>query len=253
MTQHAFHASSNASARLAAIGMDTRLLSPPFDPLAIKALHAKKGEHILDVGCGEGHASFLIQAMGADCTGVDTDPSALAKARAKGVKTVLQTAETLFFEEEFDAAFTYGALHWYRRPNIVADSVWHALKRGGRFVGSLPADGDMASLLDPLLAHFSAISGADARYLLPWYLPSPEDWRARLEAAGFSVARCDLKTFSRPAKAEEVSGLLKMLVLPFSDVAPAGDLDDQAEAVRAKLPETVSLQYASVEFEAVRP
>src|ERR1035438_980688 len=74
-------------------------------------LDAKLGEHILDLGCGDGALTARIAAAGAVVTGVDASPDMVRGAQALGVHAMQMSAEALNFDGEFDAVFSNAALH----------------------------------------------------------------------------------------------------------------------------------------------
>src|SRR4029077_17771737 len=64
--------------------------------LAGQKKHFKRGDRILDVGCGEGRNSVWLAGLGCDVTGLDVSPLALDKARrlAAGQGVPVQFVET---------------------------------------------------------------------------------------------------------------------------------------------------------------
>src|SRR5262247_3452480 len=85
---------------------------PALGQAALELLDPQPGEHILDVGCGDGTLTLKIKEMGADVVGIDNSLSMIAAAKAKGLDARLMDAAQLKFGEAFDAAFSNATLHW---------------------------------------------------------------------------------------------------------------------------------------------
>src|SRR5579863_2249488 len=78
-------------------------------------LDARRGERILDLGCGDGQLTQRIAATGAAVTGVDASAEMAQAAQARGVVADVALAESLpYAEGSFDAVFSNAALHWVR-------------------------------------------------------------------------------------------------------------------------------------------
>ena len=119
----------------------SELARPVVDLLA-----PRKGERILDLGCGDGVLTQAIAARGADVLGADLSEELLAAAAAKGLKVQKVDGHALPFEDEFDAVFTNAALHWMRRPELVIAGVHRALRPRGRFAGEFGGHGNVAAI-----------------------------------------------------------------------------------------------------------
>ena len=162
---------------------------------ALDLLDPQSGERILDVGCGEGTLTRKIVERGATVLGIDNSPEMIAAARANGVDAVQLAAEDKQFFAEFDAAFSNATLHWVLQKEQAARAIFRALKPGGRFAGELGGEGNIARLREALDTEL-LIRG----YVPPvesgnWY-PSPEEFAAVYEAAGF--AEIDARLIERP-------------------------------------------------------
>jgi cyclopropane fatty-acyl-phospholipid synthase-like methyltransferase len=96
---------------------------------------------LLDSGCGTGEHTLLAAASGAQATGVDISPRAIAKARDKaaerGVRATFEVADVLNLGElgmTFDTVIDSGVFHVFSdsgRPRYVA-SLAAVLPPGGR-------------------------------------------------------------------------------------------------------------------------
>ncbi len=148
-------------------------------------LDPQPGERILDLGCGDGALTATLAAR-AQVVGVDASAEQVAAARARGLDARRIDGNRLLFAGEFDAVFSNAALHWMRDPDAVIDGVWRALKPGGRFVAECGGVGNVGRVVDALGAAL-ARRGIDGAAANPWYFPSPEEYRARLERRGFLV------------------------------------------------------------------
>jgi SAM-dependent methyltransferase len=164
--------------------------APVLDLLAPRA-----GERILDLGCGDGVLTEKIVAAGADVIAVDAAPDMVAAARARGIDARVMPGQSLTFEDEFDAVFSNAALHWMRPPEAVLAGAHRALKPGARFVAEMGGHNNTAAIIVALSAVLGR-RGIDAHRLSPWYFPSAAAYRAKLEAAGFTVE--DIRILPRP-------------------------------------------------------
>ena len=159
---------------------------PTLGAAVLELLAPRAGERILDLGCGDGVLSEKIAAAGAALVAVDAAPDMVAAARARGLDARVVAGQDLDFAGEFDAVFSNAALHWMRPPEKVLAGVHRALKPGGRFVAEMGGHNNTAAVIVALSAVLGR-RGLDAHRLSPWYFPSAEAYRAKLEAAGFAV------------------------------------------------------------------
>ena len=162
---------------------------------ALDLLDPKPGERILDVGCGEGTLTKKIAERGAVVLGIDNSPEMIAAARANGVDAVLLAAEDMQFFSEFDAAFSNATLHWVLEKEQAARAIFRALKPGGRFAGELGGQGNIARLREALDTELVIRGYMPPRESSNWY-PSPEEFAAIYEAAGFD--HIDARLIERP-------------------------------------------------------
>lgn len=154
-------------------------------------LAPRAGERVLDLGCGDGVLSRKIAEAGAQVVGVDTSADLLRAAREHGIDALQIDGEALLFEHEFDAVFSNAALHWMTDPDAVIDGIKRALKPGGRFVAEFGGHGNVAACVTAMRAAADKFGG-DPALAGPWFFPTPEEYRARLERAGFTVDRIAL-------------------------------------------------------------
>jgi len=159
---------------------------PALGTPVLELLAPEPGEHILDLGCGDGVPTERIAAAGATVVGVDAAPDMVAAARARGLDARVVAGQNLAFDGEFDAVFSNAALHWMRPPETVLAGVHRALRPGGRFVGEMGGQNNTAAIMVALRA-VMARRGIDAERLSPWWFPSAKAYRAKLEAADFTV------------------------------------------------------------------
>jgi SAM-dependent methyltransferase len=162
---------------------------------ALELLDPQPGEHILDVGCGDGTLTEKIVARGATVVGIDNSIEMVGAARAKGLDARLMDAADLKFGEAFEAVFSNATLHWVLDKERAARAIWFALKAGGRFAGEMGGEGNLLNLREALDEEL-VIRG----YLPPveasnWYA-SPEEFAAVYETAGFE--QIDARLIERP-------------------------------------------------------
>ncbi len=157
----------------------------------VKWLEPRRGERILDLGCGDGALSVRLVEAGAHVVGIDTCADLLKGARRRGLDAREMDGHELTFREEFDAVFSNAALHWMTRPRDVAAGVARALRPGGRFVAEFGGHGNVAAVVTAMRAVARA-RGGDEAIAGPWYYPTCAEYQALLEGEGFSVNRIAL-------------------------------------------------------------
>jgi trans-aconitate methyltransferase len=172
---------------------------PAFGAPVVDLLDPKPGERILDLGCGDGVLTEKIAAIGADVVAVDAAPDMIAAAQARGLDARVVPGQQLAFEREFDAVFSNAALHWMHPPETVLAGVARALKPGGRFVAEMGGHNNTAAIQVAFRAVL-ARRGIEALELSPWYFPSAEAYRRKLETAGFRVE--EIAIIPRPTPVE---------------------------------------------------
>jgi trans-aconitate methyltransferase len=222
-------------------------------------LDPRPGEHILDLGCGDGALTQRIAERGATVVGLDASADLLAAARARGLDVRQGDAQQLAFQSEFDAVFSNAALHWMKDdPDAVIAGVFRALRPGGRFVAEMGGDGNVASIRQGLHDALER-RDVDAEAVDPWYFPDVADYHARLLVNGFRVAR--IERFERPTPLPgDVTGWLTTFAQPFlSSLAPQCREEMLAEvrnALRSRLADASgrwTADYVRLRFIAYRP
>ncbi len=233
-------------------GFVADLGAPVMDLLA-----PKKGERILDLGCGDGRLTEKIIAVGADVVGTDASPDLLASTTARGIKTVHADGHALPFNAEFDAVFSNAALHWMKRPAEVIAGVNRALKPGGRFVGEFGGFGNVAAICTAVMAVL-ARRGIDGRKSFPWFYPTPKEYTALLEAGGFTVR--EIMLIPRPTPLPTgMKGWLETFITPFMSGLSAADrtvaIDETVDLLANALRDTEGnwiADYVRIRFAAIK-
>lgn len=129
-------------------------------------------DHIVDVGCGDGH--FLTLVPGVRKTGLEFNPAAVARAREKGLE-VVQGDLTLLAPESADFVTLFQVLEHVAQPVDVLRQALRVLRPGGRIVIAVPNnDGFLGEVIqNPLNAppHHSLRWREPALRFLPRVLP----------------------------------------------------------------------------------
>ena len=237
---------------------NARFVSTLGDPV-LELLSPQPGERILDIGCGDGVLTKKLIDAGAVVTAVDHSPEMIAAAQAFGLDARIADATALPFNNEFDAVFTNATLHGVKaKPEACVASAFRALKPGGRFVGEFGGHGCVAAVVVALLAELERRGVADAAAKIPWYFPSADEYREKLEGAGFHVDYVALIPRPTPLPTG-MRGWLSTFANRFCDALPTTERDKFLDDVTARLVPVLcdshdrwTADYMRLRFKALR-
>jgi trans-aconitate methyltransferase len=223
----------------------------------LELLAPARGERILDLGCGDGALTLDLMESGADVLGLDASPEQVGAATDNGVDAIVADARTLTFDGEFDAVFSNAVLHWMPEADAVIDGVWRALKPGGRFVGEMGGSGNVELIRNALIATLNGL-GLEGGAADPWYFPTPEEYRQRLEKQGFSVHAMQLVPRPTPLPGA-MADWLETFAEPFIKVVPNSGRPDFIRSVCKSLEPDLMAEgvwtadYVRLRFAALKP
>lgn len=107
-------------------------------PGALAMLDPRQGEHILDLGCGQGVFTRALSSRGCEVTGVDAAPSLIKRAKSYPTPTPIRylarDAAHLQDLGPFDAACSILALQNMKHLADVCASTARVLRDGGRML-----------------------------------------------------------------------------------------------------------------------
>lgn len=184
-------------------------------------IEADKGSAILDLGCGNGALSKVLQDKGYMVTGIDASPDLLSIARKHypDIEFIQADATDFSLAEPVDVVFSNAVFHWIdeeRQPDMLK-CVHNALKKNGEFVFEFGGYGNNRLIHVALEKAFSEYGYT---YKMPFYFPTISEYATLLEHTGFRVKYAVL--FDRPTELKGENGLkdwINMFVkFPFSIV-----------------------------------
>ncbi len=225
---------------------------PALGMAALDLLDPQPGEHILDVGCGDGTLTLKIKERGADVVGIDNNISMIAAAKAKGLDARLMDAAELKFAEAFDAAFSNATLHWVLDKERAARAIWFALKWEGRFAGEMGGAGNLALLREALDEELVARGYGPPTYATNWY-PTVDEFAVVYANAGFIDISARL--IDRPTPlAHGVAPWVMTFRAGWMDRAgvPADERQSVADAVAHRVNTDIA-DYVRLRFEMRKP
>jgi trans-aconitate 2-methyltransferase len=225
----------------------------------LERLELRGDETVLDAGCGSGRVTrHLIERLPRGrVVAVDASPSMIDMVREvlrAQDQALLANLTELELSEPVDVVFSSATFHWVLDHDRLFQRLHAALRSGGRLEAQCGGEGNVAEFERAI----DALSG-DERFapylrgtLQPWKFAGVGETEARLQRAGFAVARLWLeqKRFQprEPRSYLRASGLASHLArLP-------DDLHDAfVDAVTGSMPRPLVLDYVRLNISARRP
>jgi SAM-dependent methyltransferase len=211
---------------------------PELGQEILRWLAPQPGEHILDLGCGDGALTARLVEAGARVVGLDASSAMVERAKGRGVDAHVGDGAAItscapVCQHAFDAVFSNAALHWMRPPEAVVSGVVAVLREGGRFVAEFGGHGNVAAIRVALAGALNR-HHVDAEALDPWYYPTVEEYGALLESQGLRVQRAEL--FARPTPLPTgIDGWLHTFAQPFLAALPSDAREAVMHDVAARL------------------
>ncbi len=160
------------------------LLGSFYDGIAADiAATAPPGASVLDVGCGPGHLTRRLAALGLDATGIDLDPAMIERATARGGGRYLtaDVASLPFTDGAFDLAVSTLSMHHWADAHAGITEIGRVVRPDGRLlVWDLRRGAPLhAHAPDPTEAvHGAPLDLVGAR---AWHWPGPLSFVQRIE------------------------------------------------------------------------
>lgn len=191
----------------------------------------RRGQKILDLGCGTGALTHELAQNGAEVVGIDSSEEMIGRAmrRFPGLPFYHLDAVFLPFENEFDTVFSNAVFHWIPDQDTLLSSVFRSLKSGGALICEFGAKGNISTIE---AAFSAAVSGAEGAYRSPFFFPSAEEYALLLAQAGFTAVQ--IGEFDRPTPLSGGEGGLRRWMSQFFADSLAPLSENGAAAVLEK-------------------
>lgn len=177
------------------------------------------GQLILDLGCGTGALTRALLGKSHYVTGADASPDMIRKARElhPGIDFRVMDACRMPWKSRFDVVFSNAAFHWIPDQNTLMENIFRVLKPQGMLVCEFGASRNIRRIQEAFRA---ALSRRNLHHRNPFYFPTAEEYRERLEEAGLRPEV--VMDYDRPTPLKDGPDGLRNWVRQFfaADLAP---------------------------------
>ena len=150
----------------------------------LKKMRLKKGDFVLDVGCGQGRFLRPFKSM-ARAVGIDFTLEMLKKASEAGALLLKADAEHLPIKDEvFSVVHSAGLLGIYKSPKICME-MSRVLRKGGRLFISFPAANSFSGVI------------ATAFMKIGWNPTLLDFWYSKEEISSMFPSEIQIKNYHR--------------------------------------------------------
>ncbi len=211
----------------------------------------RPGDHVLDIGCGDGRmtAEIARRAVQGRVVGVDRSDAMVDFARQTfppaeypNLSFSRADARKLPFDHEFTLVYSSAVLHWMREHQLVLAGIARALRPGGRVVLQMGGKGNTMDVARAFEECFRAPEWRHAAdgFEFPYSFYGTEEYRRWLEEAGLVADCVELldRDMVHPSRAA-FTGWLRTAWLPFHSGLP----DDQRDAFLEQVTDCYIRQY----------
>ena len=156
-------------------------------------LQPKKGERILDIGCGTGDLTQQIAQQGIEVIGIDSSAEMIKRAEEKfpSISFYKMDAKHIAFKQSFDAIFSNAVFHWIREKEQVIQQLHKVLKKGGRLVAEFGGKDNVGNLIATMKTVLAERGHTIRDSFHPWYFPSIGEYTSLLEQYQFRVLHAE--------------------------------------------------------------
>lgn len=233
----------------------------------------RRGESVLDIGCGDGRITAEIAKKSFDgrVVGIDASGKMLKLGRElfgtdeySNLSFKKSDAREFDFNGVFDLAFSNACLHWMKDQNKVLKNVYKSLRPGGRIFFQMGGKGNagiMNKIMDNLIQedawkkYFRKFTGA-------YYFYSPFEYKRFL--AGSGLKPVSVKLVPKIAEHKGTAGLaawFRTTWLPYTHLVPVSKRETFInEAVERFIKATkqggkqvIKMSMMRLQVEAVKP
>ena len=179
---------------------------PAYGEAVINLITKPPGNHVIDLGCGNGSLTDKIARRGYIVTGIDDSEEMLQLARKEhpDLSFIRGNAVSFHLEEKADIVFSNAVFHWIdeKDQQAMLSNIFHNLKPGGELVCEFGGAGCAEAVHGTLERCFSERGLA---YRRVFYFPTIGQYALMLEKAGFKTEYAAL--FDRPTPQNGADGL----------------------------------------------
>lgn len=105
---------------------------------ALELLNVKKGESILDCGCGAGFYGIQIKRLGGDYLGIDISEKMVEQAKKSGLRARVADMQSFRSEKLFDKILVSSSIEFCKEPKKTVHNCKLNLKKAGLLVATFP-------------------------------------------------------------------------------------------------------------------